>query len=222
MTYIIFESLTYSVYSTFTKINIMKNLIISIAFISLPALLLAQKVEIGVNPAFLKVEPTLHLSRKHSLNFGVGLHYASLYSSGKTAYEYGGAFAPEYMYYFNPSYNGNSGFYMSVFARAKYSITDGLIHIDIDAPDQSVKPADFSHLAFGGGLNIGWHVVYNNGLAWRAYLGGGYNFYNQIGLHNNVNSIFAEWYKYPLGRVVPSVGIAVGYRFGQYRGVQRI
>ena len=113
----------------------------------------------------------------------------------------------EYLTYFNSSNDANEGMYVGTYLRFKTMSTQGYEELDVNG---MFVPANFSQTAFGAGLNLGWHGALDNGLSYRVYVGGGYNFVNAISHTDTYESALSLIYGVPFH--VRS-GINIGYRF---------
>ena len=69
---------------------------------------------------------------------------------------------------------------------------------------------DFSQKAFGIGLNVGRHRVFDNGLTFRVYAGLGYNLVNNIELIDGNSSYISDTFSTGL---ISRTGMMLGYRF---------
>lgn len=156
-----------------------------------------------------KLEGMYHLDDEQSFNVELRAINLSLSpeDEGVLASAAGFAFSPEYLTYFNSSNDANEGMYVGTYLRFKTMSTQGLEETDMNF---MLVPANFSQTAFGAGLNLGWHGALDNGLSYRVYVGGGYNFVNAISHTDTYESALSLLYGVPFH--VRS-GINIGYRF---------
>ncbi len=156
----------------------------------------------------LKLEGMYHLDEKQTFNLELRAINNSLESEDGSILASAGGFAlsPEYMVYFNSSNDDNEGMYVGSYLRFKSMSTQGWEEFD----GVYFVPANFSQLALGAGLNLGWHGALDNGLTYRIYAGAGYNFVNAISHTDSYESALSLLYGVPFH--VRS-GINIGYRF---------
>lgn len=159
----------------------------------------------------LKLETMYHFMDNQSANLELRLINSSSSSADGTITTSisGFAISPEYMYYFNPTNNDNSGWYVGPYVRFKSMTTTDWQEVDLNGSGQIVD-ADFSQVAFGLGANLGYHVALDNGLTFRFYMGGGSNLVNSITHDDGFESVLSAFYGVPFH--VRS-GVNVGYRF---------
>ena len=157
----------------------------------------------------LKLEGMYHLDDEQSFNVELRAINLSLESDEGSVLSSasGFAFSPEYLTYFNSSNDANEGMYVGTYLRFKTMSTQGYEELDVNG---MFVPANFSQTAFGAGLNLGWHGALDNGLSYRVYVGGGYNFVNAISHTDTYESALSLIYGVPFH--VRS-GINIGYRF---------
>lgn len=118
----------------------------------------------------------------------------------------GFVFSPEYIRYADPGRFDNSGFYYGLFLRAKSMQTNGLQITELGHTTDN----DFSQKAFGIGLNVGRHRVFDNGLTFRVYAGLGYNLVNNIDYVDGNSSYISDTFSTGL---ISRTGMMLGYRF---------
>ena len=157
----------------------------------------------------LKLEGMYHLDDEQSFNVELRAINHSLESDEGSILSSaaGFAFSPEYLTYFNSSNDANEGMYVGTYLRFKTMSTQGW---EEEVEMSVFVPANFSQTAFGAGLNLGWHGALDNGLSYRVYVGGGYNFVNAISHTDTYESALSLIYGVPFH--VRS-GINIGYRF---------
>ena len=158
----------------------------------------------------LKLETMYHFLENQSANLELRLINSSSSSDDGTITTSirGVAISPEYMYYFNPGYNDNTGWYIGPYLRFKSMSTDSWQELDLDSGN--IMDADFSQVAFGVGANLGYHVALDNGLTFRFYAGAGSNLVNNITHDDGYESLLSAVYGVPFH--VRS-GVNIGYRF---------
>ena len=157
----------------------------------------------------LKLEGMYHFEDNQSFNLELRTINNSLESEDGTILASAGGFAlsPEYIVYFNSRGDDNEGVYLGSYLRFKTMSTQGWEEYDDMG---NLVAANFSQNALGAGLNFGWHGALDNGLTYRLYVGGGYNFVNAISLTDSYESALSLLYGVPIH--VRS-GINIGYRF---------
>jgi hypothetical protein len=157
----------------------------------------------------LKLEGMYHFEDNQSFNLELRTINNSLESEDGTILASAGGFAlsPEYIVYFNSRGDDNEGVYLGSYLRFKTMSTQGWEEYDDTG---NLVAANFSQNALGAGLNFGWHGALDNGLTYRLYVGGGYNFVNAISHTDSYESALSLIYGVPIH--VRS-GINIGYRF---------
>jgi len=157
----------------------------------------------------LKLEVMYHFMDNQSFNLELRGINNSLESDDGTILASAGGFAlsPEYIVYFNSRGDDNEGVYLGSYLRFKTMSTQGWEEYDDVG---NLVPANFSQTALGAGLNFGWHGALDNGLTYRLYVGGGYNFVNAISHTDTYESALSLIYGVPIH--VRS-GVNIGYRF---------
>ena len=157
----------------------------------------------------LKLEVMYHFMDNQSFNLELRGINNSLESDDGTILASAGGFAlsPEYIVYFNSRGDDNEGVYVGSYLRFKTMSTQGWEEYDDVG---NLVPANFSQTALGAGLNFGWHGALDNGLTYRLYVGGGYNFVNAISHTDTYESALSLIYGVPIH--VRS-GVNIGYRF---------
>jgi hypothetical protein len=157
----------------------------------------------------LKLEGMYHFMDNQSFNLELRGINNSLESDDGTILASAGGFAlsPEYIVYFNSRGDDNEGVYLGSYLRFKTMSTQGWEEYDDVG---NLVPANFSQTALGAGLNFGWHGALDNGLTYRLYVGGGYNFVNAISHTDTYESALSLIYGVPIH--VRS-GVNIGYRF---------
>jgi hypothetical protein len=157
----------------------------------------------------LKLEGMYHFMDNQSFNLELRGINNSLESDDGTILASAGGFAlsPEYIVYFNSRGDDNEGVYVGSYLRFKTMSTQGWEEYDDVG---NLVPANFSQTALGAGLNFGWHGALDNGLTYRLYVGGGYNFVNAISHTDTYESALSLIYGVPIH--VRS-GVNIGYRF---------
>lgn len=157
----------------------------------------------------LKLEGMYHFDDNQSFNLELRTINNSLESDDGSILASAGGFAicPEYLVYFNSRGDDNEGAYLGSYLRFKTMSTEGWEEAD---EMFNIIPANFSQNALGAGLNFGWHGALDNGVTFRVYVGGGYNFVNAISHTDGYESALSLVYGVPLH--VRS-GVNIGYRF---------
>jgi hypothetical protein len=157
----------------------------------------------------LKLEGMYHLMDNQSFNLELrGINDKLESEDGTILASAGGlALSPEYIVYFNSRGDDNEGVYLGSYLRFKTMSTQGWEEYDDMG---NLVPANFSQTALGAGLNFGWHGALDNGLTYRLYVGGGYNFVNAISHTDSYESALSLLYGVPIH--VRS-GVNIGYRF---------
>ncbi|MEL0026133.1 MAG: hypothetical protein VW775_03595, partial [Schleiferiaceae bacterium] len=157
----------------------------------------------------LKLEGMYHFEDNQSFNLELRTINNSLESDDGSILASAGGFAlsPEYIVYFNSRGDDNEGVYLGSYLRFKTMSTQGWEEYDDMG---NLVAANFSQNALGAGLNFGWHGALDNGLTYRLYVGGGYNFVNAISHTDSYESALSLLYGVPIH--VRS-GINIGYRF---------
>jgi hypothetical protein len=157
----------------------------------------------------LKLEGMYHFMDNQSFNLELrGINDKLESEDGTILASAGGlALSPEYIVYFNSRGDDNEGVYLGSYLRFKTMSTQGWEEYDDMG---NLVPANFSQTALGAGLNFGWHGALDNGLTYRLYVGGGYNFVNAISHTDSYESALSLLYGVPIH--VRS-GVNIGYRF---------
>ena len=157
----------------------------------------------------LKLEGMYHFEDNQSFNLELRTINNSLESEDGTILASAGGFAlgPEYIVYVNSKGEDNERVYLGSYLRFKTMSTEGWEEYDDMG---NLVAANFSQNALGAGLNFGWHGALDNGLTYRLYVGGGYNFVNAISHTDSYESALSLIYGVPIH--VRS-GINIGYRF---------
>lgn len=157
----------------------------------------------------LKLEGMYHFMDNQSFNLELrGINNKLESEDGTILASAGGlALSPEYIVYFNSRGDDNEGVYLGSYLRFKTMSTQGWEEYDDVG---NLVPANFSQTALGAGLNFGWHGALDNGLTYRLYVGGGYNFVNAISHTDSYESALSLLYGVPIH--VRS-GVNIGYRF---------
>jgi hypothetical protein len=157
----------------------------------------------------LKLEGMYHFMDNQSFNLELrGINDKLESEDGTILASAGGlALSPEYIVYFNSRGDDNEGVYLGSYLRFKTMSTQGWEEYDDVG---NLVPANFSQTALGAGLNFGWHGALDNGLTYRLYVGGGYNFVNAISHTDSYESALSLLYGVPIH--VRS-GVNIGYRF---------
>jgi hypothetical protein len=194
----------------------MKKILFFVAGLFASTTMVAQSFEASLGIGALasgsiKLESMYHFDDNQSFNLELRAINNSIESEDGDniiASAKGFAISPEYIVYFNSKGDDNEGAYLGPYLRFKTMSTEGWQEYDLN--DGNLYDADFSQTAMGAGLNFGWHGALDNGLTFRLYIGGGYNFVNNIKHTDTFESILSDFYGVPIH--VRS-GINIGYRF---------
>ena len=192
----------------------MKKILFLAAGLLASTTMVAQSFEVSLglgalSSGSLKLEGMYHFDDNQSLNLEIRAINNSLESDDGTVLASAGGFAisPEYIVYFNSRGDDNEGIYLGSYLRFKTMSTQGWEEYDSNG---NLVAANFSQDALGAGLNFGWHGALDNGLSFRLYVGGGYNFVNAISHTDSYESALSLFYGVPIH--VRS-GVNIGYRF---------